>query len=374
MILAACICCDSGGVVLIGWALFYKKNLYFRFVLAAGGQVEKSKYSLGGALSDYTAVSPQISERLFQILQHKFLADVSNRIDTPTIGAYVPFLRKALETNPYLFIYLRFYAECLLECCAGRRRLHIMLESFLSQEVLQKHGEDRPKQNDLEPWAAWLMLVIFEDLEYRRTRAKGFLQFVFKPSASMQKYTDMQRFYILKTDKNSGIVSKFNVGIATLYDFERNATLGTVKTVFAESESPVVEEYEILNPDDMISLELFYTVKLRLPVKKCRCCGEFFVPSGRSDCEYCSRVNPVDGQRCSGVGAMKSYKESHAGDPVYKEYNKAYKRMHSKYRNAKLYDWEFKNWSKKARELRDRCQREGLSADQYKIMLEEIEI
>ena len=48
--------------------------------------------------------------------------------------------------------------------------------------------------------------------------------------------------------------------------------------------------------------------------------------------------------------------------------------MHSKYRNAKLYDWEFKNWSKKARELRDRCQREGLSADQYKIMLEEIEI
>ena len=83
----------------------------------------------------------------------------------------------------------------------------------------------------------------------------------------MQKYTDMQRFYILKTDKNSGIVRKFNVGIATLYDFERNATLGTVKTVFTESESPVVEEYEILNPDDMISLELFYAVKLQLPVK-----------------------------------------------------------------------------------------------------------
>lgn len=359
---------------MIGWALFHQKNIYFRFILAAGGQVEKTSYTLGGVLSDFTAVSPQISERLFQILQHKFLADVSNRIDTPTIGAYVPFLRKALETNPYLFIYLRFYAECLLECCNERRLLPQMLEGFLTAQVLEKYWEDRPLENDLEQWAAWLRTVIYEDLEFRRARAKGFIQSVFEPSAAMQKYTPMQLFYLLRSEKNSGLVNRFTAGISTLYDFERNATLGTVKTVFTEQESELLEEYEIHTPDDMISLELFYAVKGQLPVKKCRCCGEFFVPTGRSDCEYCSRINPVDGQRCSGVGAMKSYKKSHGDDPVYIEYNKAYKRMHSKYRNAKLYDWEFKNWSKKARELRDRCQREGLSAEQYVIMLEEIEI
>ena len=359
---------------MIGWALFHNRDIYFRFILSAGSQVEKTKYMLGGVLSDFTAVSPQISERLFQILNHKFLTDVSNRIDTPTIGAYVPFLRKALETNPYLFIYLRFYAECLLECCNEHPRVMAMLEGFLSAEVFARHSTEQPPQGDLNAWAAWLMLVIVEDLECRRVRAKGFIQFIVEPSASMQKYSDMQRFYILKTDKNSGIISHFRSAIATLYDFDRSASLGTVKTVFQEQAGEIVEEYEINHPDDMISLELFHTVKNQLPIKKCRCCGEFFVPTGRSDCEYCSRVNPADGQRCSGVGAMKSFKETHANDPIYIEYNKAYKRMHSKYRNAKLYDWEFKNWSKKARELRDRCQRDGLDVEQYKIMLEDIEI
>ena len=63
----------------------------FKFKLSLKNSKKVSELLYGK--SDYTAVSPQISERLFQILQHKFLADVSNRIDTPTIGAYVPFLR-----------------------------------------------------------------------------------------------------------------------------------------------------------------------------------------------------------------------------------------------------------------------------------------
>ena len=48
-----------------GWALFSEKDLFLRFTMSAAGSVEKTPYALGGALTDFTAVSPQISEKLF---------------------------------------------------------------------------------------------------------------------------------------------------------------------------------------------------------------------------------------------------------------------------------------------------------------------
>ena len=64
------------------------------------------------------------------------------------MGAYVPFLRKALETNPYLFIYLKFYAECLIVSCNDRDRLFDLLRDFISEEIAEEFLGDYPYDNN----------------------------------------------------------------------------------------------------------------------------------------------------------------------------------------------------------------------------------
>lgn len=359
---------------MIGWVLFNEKELMLRFTMTNSGAVEKTPYSLGGALTDFTAVSPQISEKLFQILRKKFVTDVSNRIDTPTMGAYVPFLRKALETNPYLFIYLKFYAECLILSCNNKDALPEVLKKFLCAEIAEEYLPSMLLLNDAEQTSEWLGKVISDDMEHRRSRTKRQIEDIISPDSSLSKYTPAQRLYIIKNESGSGLNRSFNMQISSEYDFDRTANLGTVKASLIDNGSGILAEYEILNPDDLIALELFHTVKGELPIKKCRCCGEYFVPSGRSDSEYCSRISLGENKRCAQIGAMRTFKGKYAENPIYTEYNRAYKRNHSRLRNGKLYDEEFRDWSAAARKARDEFIAENKSVEQFRLRLRELEI
>lgn len=359
---------------MLGWVLFNEKDLMLRFNMTDTGVVEKAPYSLGGALTDFTAVSPQISEKLFQILRKKFVTDVSNRLDTPTMGAYVPFLRKALETNPYLFIYLKFYAECLIVSCNDRDRLFDLLRDFISEEIAEEFLPTAVLTNDAEEISEWLGNVIGKDLEFRRNRTKRQIEDIVSPDSSLAKYTPAQRLYIIKLESGSGLNRGFKMQMSSEYDFERTASLGTVKAALIDNGSGILAEYEINNPDDLIALEIFHAVKYDLPIKKCRCCGEFFVPAGRSDSEYCSRISLGENKRCAQIGAMRTFKGKYAENPIYAEYNRAYKRNHSRLRNGKLYDEEFRDWSAAARKARDEFIAENKTVEQFRLRLTELEI
>ncbi len=358
---------------MLGWVMFEGKELMLRFTMTNSGSVEKITYSLGGSLCDFTAVSPTISEKLFQILRKKFVTDISNRIDTPTMGAYVPFLRKALETNPYLFIYLKFYAECLITLCNDKSEVKTKLEEFISPEISQQYLSEFMPLSDIPQTADWMGKIILEDLEFRRNRTKNQIEDIIMPGSSLAKYTPEQRFYIIKMENGSGLGGDFKMSFSTQFDFSRSANLGTVKALLLENNSRLLAEYEINTPDDLIALELFNTVKGDLPVKKCRCCGEYFVPSGRSDSEYCSRISLGEDKRCAEIGAMRTFKGKFAENPIYAEYNKAYKRNHSRLRNGKLYDEEFRDWSAMARQTRDEFIRENKSVEQFRLRLMELE-
>ena len=359
---------------MLGWVLFNEKDLWLRFTISTSEVVEKTSYSLGGAITDFTAVSPRISEKLFSILRKKFVVDVSSRIDTPTMGAYVPFLRKALETNPYLFIYLKFYAECLLLSCNNRDSLYPVLEGFLCEDVAKEFLPTMLLTNDADQTAEWLGTVIGKDMEFRRSRTKAQIEDIVSPDSSIVRYTPAQRFYILKCENKSGLNRSFNMHIASEFDFSMNANLGTVKASLIDNPSTILAEYEINSPDDLIALELFHTVKGELPIKKCRCCGEYFVPAGRSDSEYCSRISLGENKRCAQIGAMRTFKDKYAENPIYAEYNRAYKRNHSRLRNGKLYDEEFRDWSAAARKTRDEFIAENKTVEQFRLRLKELEI
>lgn len=359
---------------MLGWALFKNRELTLRFKMTTSGANEKFSYALGGALCDFTAVSPKITEKLFKVLGKKFVADVSARIDSPTMGAYIPFLRKALETNPYLFLYLKFYAEALILSCENKDGLILFLKEFLSKEISNRHLESIIALADAEQTADWLGKIILEDFEYRRNRTKGQLDRLVLGEGGLEDFTPEQRFFVLKSESGSEITTSFKVNLSSEYNFESSSNLGTIKATLMGIEDGIIEEYELNTPDDLISIEMFKTVLEGLNVKKCRCCGEYFVPIGRSDSEYCSRITLGEEKRCAQIGAMKTFKGKYAENPIYNEYNRAYKRNHSRLRNGKLYESEFREWSISARQARDEFIKQNKTVDEFVERLKELEI
>lgn len=72
--------------------------------------------------------------------------------------------------------------------------------------------------------------------------------------------------------------------------------------------------------------------------------------------EYCSRpLADQPGKTCRDIGAMVRMQNELHNDPIFREYNKAYKRNNSRVRMGKISQPEFLQWSDEASALRDQC-------------------
>ena len=67
------------------------------------------------------------------------------------------------------------------------------------------------------------------------------------------------------------------------------------------------------------------TKNYNLPIKTCKYCGRYFIPSIRQDEIYCNLINE-DGKSCREKGAKQTYKEKLDKDPVLQEYRKTYQK------------------------------------------------
>lgn len=125
----------------------------------------------------------------------------------------------------------------------------------------------------------------------------------------------------------------------------------------------VEEVYEINNCEEQIKFELFKVIQNNFVINKCENCGKLFIPitssnnpnqKGRNDQKYCNSLFENTGKTCKEIGALNKQKEKVQNSPILIEYNREYKRMHGLHYNhqKKFTEKKFKEWSKKARELR----------------------
>ena len=138
----------------------------------------------------------------------------------------------------------------------------------------------------------------------------------------------------------------------------------------------VEEVYEINNCEEQIKFELFKVIQNNFVINKCENCGRLFIPitsskninqKGRNDQKYCNSLFENTGKTCKEIGALNKQKEKVQNSPILIEYNREYKRMHGLHYNhqKKFTEKKFKEWSKKARELRDNFSDNQL--EQFKI-------
>ena len=86
----------------------------------------------------------------------------------------------------------------------------------------------------------------------------------------------------------------------------------------------VHEVYHIETMNDWFLFELISLVRDNIPYKKCRTYGNFFIPAGRSDKEYCSRFNPKYGNLCREIWATLTFENCHKDDRIRQAYTQAY--------------------------------------------------
>lgn len=145
---------------------------------------------------------------------------------------------------------------------------------------------------------------------------------------------------------------------------ERGLDVDKIVEIMKEKNVVAEEVYEIETAEDQIRFELFKVIQNNFVINKCENCGRLFIPAttsnnpyqkGRNDQKYCNNLYKDTGKTCKEIGAIYKRKEKVENSAILQEYNREYKRIHrAHYTHTKDFkEKKFKEWSKKARELRD---------------------
>lgn len=162
---------------------------------------------------------------------------------------------------------------------------------------------------------------------------------------------------------------------------ERRLDVEKIVEIIKEKHIVAEEVYELQNAEEQIRFELFKVIQNNFTINKCENCGKLFIPSttsnnsnqkGRNDQKYCNNLYLDTGKTCREIGALNKQKEKVKNSLILKEYNREYKRMHGlHYNHAKEFkEKQFKEWSQKARKLRDSYTDEQI--ENFKIKLNEL--
>ena len=147
---------------------------------------------------------------------------------------------------------------------------------------------------------------------------------------------------------------------------ERKLDVEEIVEKIKEKHIAAEEVYELQNTEEQIRFELFKVIQNNFTINKCENCGRLFIPitssknpnqKGRNDQKYCNNLYLDTGKTCREIGAMNKRKDKVKNSLILQEYNREYKRIHGlHYNHPKKYkEKKFKDWSKKARQLRDSC-------------------
>ena len=162
---------------------------------------------------------------------------------------------------------------------------------------------------------------------------------------------------------------------------ERKLDVDKIVDIIKEKHIVAEEVYELQNAEEQIRFELFKVIQNDFTINKCENCGRLFIPitssnnpnqKGRNDQKYCNNLYLNTGKTCKEIGALNKQKEKVKNSLILKEYNREYKRMHGLHYNhtKEFKETKFKEWSGKARKLRDNYTDEQI--DEFKIELKKL--
>jgi len=354
---------------MIGNAHIKETTMHLRFAWGEPGYLEGSRGLLGHGLMTFSRIRLEAAEQIIDAVMNIYLACIlEGKTHKEMWNRMTELLEDALHLNLYVFLFLYAYAQFLATEMLYPKEAREYIESIRFHDGTVPEEAPPSSQNPIAT-AQWGKRIMLEGMNKRRDRLLKDLHFLCDEMTEYADLSPIQRLYLLTLTKRNDPLNEFAVTLEADMSFPNDATSDKIKAMFLEKGPEIIEAYTIDSIDALIRFELFSTLKTGLQIKKCRNCGDYFVPYGRSDAEYCDYRFGDDGKSCNEVGAVRYYKRKHADDPIYLEYYKAYKRYNNRVRYGRMTKEEFFAWSEEARQKRDDCSVGGLSFDEFKTWL-----
>jgi len=226
------------------------------------------------------------------------------------------------------------------------------------------------------------VLFLAEDLKRKRTMFCGDIEAITGDDATLDGLSLTQKLYMLdirRRNKGENPIyprdlwrTSFEAYPRTPYDYHDDpADEKEVRDFLLKSGVEIKQVHEITTAERLIIFELLTLITSGAFIKKCKYCGNYFVPQGRSDTVFCDRIARGELKPCSMIGSLKLHKAAKADNPIHEVHLKAYRRMNSKARTRRISQSVFLAWSDEARAKRDACLNGELPFEDFTTWLDE---
>ncbi len=283
-------------------------------------------------------------------------------------------LAKLKSENIYIIYFISLYFEYILPDGSLKKGFDEFRKRFATESEYVLKEEKNANTHPSSLISNCIKKTILLHAEGMKSYVKKHLEFCINEEGVYGTLNKLQKFYLYEkwAEKNgqTPIYWENNPFISVLgnaVNFEvAKEDIASAADRMRFQNANVYETYALNSGWALIRFELIKLMEQNPIVKTCSNCNKYFVPEGRVDSEYCTRIIKDDPSKtCALVGAMKKYKSKISDNPAYSIYTKTYKRLNSRVRAGKLTKSEFTEWSKKARKKRDNCVSDKLSLEEF---------
>ena len=131
---------------------------------------------------------------------------------------------------------------------------------------------------------------------------------------------------------------------------------------------------EVLRPGsiyDLIDFSVRECIKREIKMRMCKNCGHWFALTGRTNAEYCEVTRDSKGRTCKEIGAIALWNKNKSEDEVFKIYRREYKKRFAWIKAKRIDPAVFYEWSARAREKKDACERGELTLEEFQAWLKQ---
>jgi hypothetical protein len=245
------------------------------------------------------------------------------------------------------------------------------------------HGK-RPSKSVMKRAMGLAILAIAEDLKEKRELFLGEVAAIIDGDSGLDGLSFTQKLYMLdvrRTARSQNALYEYNLWQTAFRPYPqlppemadaepKDVNEQATKEYILKNGVEVRQVHTIETMERLAVFELLTLVTSGAVIKKCKYCGNYFVPQGRSDTVFCDRVAKGETKPCRLIGSLKLHKAEKIGNPIHEAHLKAYRRMNSKARTKRIPQGEFLAWSDEARAKRDACLAGELGFDEFQKWLD----
>lgn len=323
---------------------------------------------LGKDLIDFVWIDEALIQNVFSSIFEKYLYCVSIKMSFDDIfDALLESTRTAANKNGYLSAYILMVIE-------------ILLKPFIDKEFIELIAEYHGATHDdlvntyyVQDLKGMLIKIMPLLISSQQKALEEDLELIIGDKSNLKDYTPAQRLYMLEHSKSLStnyLETKFFSTLDSPFDF-RDMDDKMIKKAIDRNQIDFYEMYELQTIDDMLRFEMVQMISKNCLFKRCKYCCKFFIPTGRTDSEYCDRIMSGEVKPCNEIGAFRVRNIKMKDSPIHKAYMQAYHRMDSRKRHGNLTQKKFQEWSWQAIDMRDKCLASKITLEEYQVWLDQ---